>query len=144
MDLEIEEIEREETRIAKGIIAVFTVVSLYVITFATMFYDPVNTAVYPLYNVLSNIFGGSIYTLVIYTFIAIKWKMPAYSNWAAFGVFLYVVMNLAYSVMEMTVPNFKPDDIYPFFEKWATGVCSILCTYSYVKHYINTYDERIA
>lgn len=143
MDSEIEEIEREEISIAKGVLAIFTVVSLYVITFATMLYDPVNTTSYPLYNILSNVFGGSLYTLTLYAFVAIQWKLPTYSNWAALGVFIYVVMNLAYSVMEMTVPNFKPDDIYPFFEKWATGVCSVLCTYSYVKHYIKNYDERI-
>jgi hypothetical protein len=132
----IEESDQGKEPFVRTVASVSTVVCLYVITAATIFYDELNVSAYPFYHLLSQVFGGSLWALGLYAFLAKEYRLPAWSNTAAIGILAYVIINIAYSVAELTSPSFEASYAYPFIEKWALYSSAFFCTYYYVKNFI--------
>lgn len=138
----IEDEEKAATlQATRKVFSVFIVVSLYAITACTIAYNTFDVNAYPVYEFVSHIFGGSVMTLAFYVYCSISLKLPTYANIAAFGVFIYVLINMAYAMGEMTSPGFKQEYVQGVLENWSMGVCLFGCTFSILNANGKLYDS---
>lgn len=132
-----------DARTFRKFITAFTVLSLYVITGATMYYNSIDNSANPVYHLLSQFFGGSVFTALLYIYAAMRLQLPLFCNVAATGIGIYIILNIGYSGAALTNPNFQAQYIQPIIENWTLGASSLVCTYHYIIQYVKFYDSRI-
>ena len=128
----MEELNRKYIR---GLISFVVVVSMYLVTFSTIYYNAFDSTYYPIYHIISNVFGFSFGSCAIVAIYSMLYTLPSYVNISLIALVAYNVLNVTFSIMVIFDKSATFDSLRPTIETFANVVFGSVCTYFYAKSY---------
>jgi hypothetical protein len=119
----------------RGLISFVVVVSMYLVTFSTIYYNTFDSTYYPIYHIISNVFGFSFGSCAVIAAYSLQFGLPSYVNISLITLVAYNILNVTFSAMVLIDDSATFEALRPTIETFANIVFGTICTYFYAKSY---------
>lgn len=119
----------------RGLISFVVVVSMYLVTFSTIYYNTFDSTYYPIYHIISNVFGFSFGSCAVIAAYSLLFGLPSYVNISLITLVAYNILNVTFSAMVLIDDSATFEALRPTIETFANIVFGTICTYFYAKSY---------
>lgn len=128
-------IDQINHKFIRCLISFVVVVSMYLVTFSTIYYNAFDSTYYPIYHIISNVFGFSFGSCAIIAAYSLLFELPMYANISLVTMVAYNVLNVTFSIMILFDESATFDALRPTIETFANIVFGTICTYFYAKSF---------
>ncbi len=117
------------------------IITLYVITFATIYYNGFDSTDRPVYYLVSQIIGWSIFSTFYALILAFLLECSPMVWVSIAGLTVYTVLNMSFAWLSINHPDLTFIDIYPTIESFAMTVFSTVGSLTYFRWFDKTFNK---
>lgn len=132
------------SRYFKIFITLVPVVSLFLVSATTVYYNLFDDSYRAVYGLLSNLFGFSLFWLPVYFYMANRYHLCGYTRIALIGLSMYVMVNILNSVLKILEIPIEKEIYITWFEMISTCSFSVIVILFILKEIIPQWKKMKA